>query len=211
MSWLSDVLPAGFLTEFLAGMLVNFEIAGLALAFGLVLGLAFTAALARGGVLRAVALPIVALMRAAPTFVLMFFILNAIPRDATLFGQPFVLSGAMIVALSLAPYSAAFVADSGLDAWRQMKTNSRAGAWLFLPNVTRAFFVMVMSSSAGAAIGVPEGISVILRYTEHLPSLGDKLWMFAVGIVLFSIPLQLGFFLLNQLRARLVNRTAAPA
>lgn len=211
MSGLSTILPEGFLGEFLAGMLVNFEIAGLALLFGLILGLILTAALSRGRFLRAIAVPTVALMRAAPTFVLMFFILNAIPRDAMLFGQPLALSGAVIVALSLTPYSAAFIADSGLDALRQIRTSSHAGALLFLPNIMRAFFVMVMSSSAGAAIGVPEGITVILRYTEHLPSLGDKLWMFAVGIVLFSIPLQLGFFLLNRLRSRLAGRIAGAA
>lgn len=211
MNWMTDKLPEGFLAEFLSGMLVNFEIAGLSILFGLVLGLMFTAALARGGIAKAMVSPFVALMRAAPTFVLMFFILNAIPRDATLFGQPFALSGAMIVALSLTPYSAAFVADSGLDAWRQMKTDSHEGALLFLPNITRAFFVLVMSSSAGAAIGVPEGITVILRHTAHLASLGDKLWIFVVGIVLFSIPLQLGFFLLNQLRGRLAVRAAKAA
>lgn len=211
MNWLTDKLPEGFLGEFISGMLVNFEIAGLSILFGLVLGLLFTAALARGGVAKAAVSPLVALMRAAPTFVLMFFILNAIPREATLFGYPFALSGAMIVALSLTPYSAAFVADSGLDAWRQMKTDSHEGALLFLPNITRAFFVLVMSSSAGAAIGVPEGITVILRHTAHLASLGDKLWIFFVGIVLFSIPLQLGFFLLNRLRSQLAVRAAKPA
>jgi len=211
MNWLTDKLPEGFLGEFISGMLVNFEIAGLSILFGLVLGLLFTAALARGGIAKVAVSPLVALMRAAPTFVLMFFILNAIPRDATLFGYPFALSGAMIVALSLTPYSAAFVADSGLDAWRQMKTDSHEGALLFLPNITRAFFVLVMSSSAGAAIGVPEGITVILRHTAHLASLSDKLLIFAVGILLFSIPLQFGFFVLNRLRSKLALKAAKPA
>ncbi len=203
MNALTDLLPPGFLAEFITGMIVNFRIAGLALVFGLALGLPLAYARAHGGFLNAVSSPFVALMRAAPTFVLMFFILNAIPPGATLFGAPFELSGEMIVALSLAPYSAAFVTDSGVDALKQMRTDSHLGALLFFPNVTRAFFVMVMSSSAGAAINVQEGISVILRHTAHLPTLNEKLLIFAIGIILFSIPLQLGFAALNLLRSRL--------
>ena len=60
-------------------------------------------------------------MRAAPTFVVMFFLLNAMPRDATLFGVPFALSGVMTVALSLVPYSAAYIADAGVEALRQLR------------------------------------------------------------------------------------------
>jgi hypothetical protein len=40
-----------------------------------------------------------------------------------------------------------------------------------------------MSSSAGAAIGVSEGITVILRQADLLPSLDDRLVLFALGIV----------------------------
>ena len=76
---------------------------------------------------------------------------------------------------------------------------SPLGALLFLPNITRAFFVLVMSSGAGAAIGVPEGIAVILRQAEQLPSLGDRLVLFAIGIVFFGIPLQAGFALMSFL------------
>lgn len=195
---MSNMLPPDFLSDFVTGMIVNFEIAGLSIVAGLALGLLFAYARDRGGFAGAVASPIVALMRAAPTFVLMFFILNALPKDGAL-----QLSGVMIVALSLVPYSASFVADTGVDAIRDMRGDSKHGALLFLPNVMRAFFVLVMASSAGAAIGVPEGITVILQHTQHLPTLGDKLLIFVTGIVLFSIPLQIGFGILNLVRRRL--------
>src|SRR5204863_5576973 len=65
------------------------------------------------------------------------------------------------------------------------------------------FFVLVMSSSAGAAIGVTEGIAVILHQSEYLPSLGDKLVLFAVGIAFFGVPLQVGFALLTLIQRRL--------
>ena len=66
-----------------------------------------------------------------------------------------------------------------------------------------------MSSSAGAAIGVTEGISVILRQAELLPALGDKLVLFAIGIVLFGIPLQAGFALMRWLQRRLGRAAVA--
>ena len=66
----------------------------------------------------------------------------------------------------------------------------RHDAWRIpvLPQHHRAFFVLVMSSSAGAAIGVTEGITVILRQAEQLSDFDDRLVLFAIGIVLFSIP-----------------------
>jgi hypothetical protein len=196
-------LSSDFLPLFLGGMAVNFEIAVLSIAIGLTLGLLLAFARLGGGVLGGTATSAIALMRAAPTFVVMFFLLNAVPRDTTLFGEPFALSGVMTVALSLVPYSAAYIADAGVDALRQFRGGSTLGALLFLPNVTRAFFVLVMSSSAGAAIGVTEGITVILRQAEQLPTLGDRLVLFAVGIVLFGIPLQAGFAVMSLIQRRL--------
>ncbi len=171
MNLLFDRLSSDFLPRFLGGGVVNFEIAGIAIALGLACGLLLAVARLYGGALGAAAAGVIALMRAAPTFVVMFFLLNAIPRDAALFGVPLALSGIMAVALSLLPYAAAYIADAGVEALEQLRRGSPLGSLLFLPNVTRAFFVLVMSSSAGAAIGVPEGIAVILRQAETLPAL----------------------------------------
>ena len=203
MTPLIEQLSSGFLPLFLAGMAVNFEIAAIALVVGLAIGLLLAFGRYAGGVAGGASASVIALMRAAPTFVVMFFLLNTIPRDATLFGVPMALSGVMTVALSLVPYSAAYIADSGVEAMRQLHRGSRLGALLFLPNVTRAFFVLVMSSSAGAAIGVTEGISVILRQAQQLPTLDDRLVLFAIGIVMFGIPLQVGFAVMSWFQRRL--------
>jgi ABC-type arginine transport system permease subunit len=208
---MSDFLPGlspDFLPRFLLGMVVNFEIAVIALAVGLALGMLLALGRRRGGAAGVIAASAVALMRAAPTFVVMFFLLNALPRDAALFGVPLALSGVMTVALSLVPYSAAYISDAGLDALRHWRDGSTLGALLFLPNVTRAFFVLVMSSSAAAAIGVTEGITVILRQAEQLHSFDDRLVLFGLGIVMFGIPLQLGFALIGLIQRRL-GRSAA--
>ena len=196
-------LFSDFIPQLLAGMVVNFEIAAIALVGGLALGALLALARLGGGVLRAVATGIIGLMRAAPTFVVMFFLLNVIPSDAKLFGLGIAPSGVMAVALSLIPYSAAYVADNGSEALRQLRAGSPLGALLFLPNVTRAFLVLVMSSSAGAAIGVTEGISAILREAEQMPSLGDKLILFAIGILFFGIALQAGFAVIRILQRHL--------
>ena len=214
MSPLFDRLSSEFLPRFLSGLAVNFEIAGIAIALGLACGILLALARLYGGPVGAGAASIIALMRAAPTFVVMFFLLNVMPRNATLFGVPLALSGVMAVALSLLPYAAAYIADAAVEALQQLRRGSPLGSLLFLPNVTRAFFVLVMSSSAGAAIGVPEGITIILRQAEQLPSLGDKLALFAVGIVFFGIPLQAGFAVMSLFQRRLSravmrNREAA--
>ncbi len=208
MSVLMERLSSDFLPRFLAGMAVNFEIAVIAIAIGLAFGLLLALGRLSGGLVAAITVSVVSLMRAAPTFVVMFFLLNAIPRDATLFGVPFALSGVMTVALSLVPYSAAYVADAGADAIRHLRAGTTHGAVLFLPNVMRAFFVLVMSSSAGAAIGVTEGITVILRQAEQLHDFGEKLLLFAAGIVMFGIPLQLAFALISAIQRRIARGAA---
>ena len=209
MTELLPGLSSDFLPRFLGGMTLNFEIAAIALGIGLALGVLLALGRMAGGIATAISVSLVSLMRAAPTFVVMFFLLNALPRDATLFGRPFGLSGVMTVALSLVPYSAAYVGDAAHDALRHLRAGTTHGALLFLPNVTRAFFVLVMSSSAGAAIGVTEAITVILREAERLPDLGDRLILFALGIVLFGIPLQIAFALIGLLQRRVARAAAA--
>ena len=207
MSGLLTGLPADFLPRFLGGMAVNFEIAVLALVMGLAIGMVLALGRLAGGVVGAVTVSLITLMRAAPTFVVMFFLLNVIPHNVSVFGMDFVLSGIMTVAVSLVPYSAAYIADAGADAIRHLRAGTTHGALLFLP-IPRAFFVLVMSSSAGAAIGVTEGISVILRQAEKFHDFSDRLLLFAIGIVMFGIPLQIAFFVIGLIQRR-VGRAVA--
>lgn len=206
MNTLLRDLWTDFVPTLLSAMVTNFEISFIALALGLLLGLPLALLRDRGGAVGVgVSATIISLMRAAPTFVVMFFLLNVV-RDISLFGVELALSGIMTVAVSLVPYSAAYAADAGVEALRQLRRGSPLGALLFLPNITRAFFVIVMSSGAAAAIGVPEGISVILREAAVLPALGDRLIVFATGIVLFGVPLQLGLAFMRWLQRELGRR-----
>ena len=142
-------------------------------------------------------------MRAAPTFVVMFFLLNVIPPDATFLGLPLALSARMIIALSLVPYAAAYVADNGREAMLQFRRGADESALLFLPNLMRAFLVLVMSSGAGAAIGVSEGVAVVLREAEHWPMQSSKLLVFGSGVACFGLVFQTGFALVRLARGRL--------
>lgn len=196
-------IPDDFFPDLLGGMVVNFQIAAIALVLGLALGALLAYGRLGGGIAGAVATALIGLMRAAPTFVVMFFLLNIIPRDATLFDIGVSPSPLMIVALSLVPYSSSYVADNGAEALKQLRAGSPLGALQFLPNITRAFFVLVMSSSAGAAIGVTEGIAVILREAVLLPALFDKLVLFAIGILFFGVTLQAGFAIIRVLQRHL--------
>lgn len=209
MSVLSELFASGFPAELARGMVVNFQIAALALALGLALGLPLALAGLGGRGWRALVAPFLGLMRAAPTFVVMFFLLNVIPRDLEVGGLALAPSGATIVALSLVPYAAAYVADNGREAILSLSRGSADGALLFLPNIARAFFVLVMSSSTGAAIGVNEGVATVLREAERWPALGDQLVVFAVGVLAFGLVFQSGFALMRLAVARLERRRGA--
>lgn len=196
MNALTELLQTNFFPEFLAGVLVDFEIAAIALGLGLVLGVVLGLVRFRRGIGSALASAAIALMRAAPTFVIIFFLLNALPLRGS-------LSGVMIVALALAPYAAAYIADSTVDALRHFRSGSGAASLLVLPNIARAFFVLVMSSSLGAAVGVQEGIAIVLHQAEKMPSFGSTLMLYAIGVACFGIPLQTGFAVIRLVQRRL--------
>lgn len=184
------MLTSGYPSELLAGMVVNFQISTIALLLGLILGAVLLVA---GAGRPRLVNPVIGLMRAAPTFVVMFFLLNTIPRQFQLIGIDVSLSPEWIVALSLVPYAAAYVVDNGKAAIEGLQSGSRSAALLFLPNLVRAFTVLVMSSSAGVAIGVNEGVAVVLREAETYPSFGDQMLVYAIGVCAFGIVFQIGF------------------
>lgn len=201
-------LPVDFLSDLLMGVMLNLRIALLALVLGVVLGAPLAVGCAGGGGWRALSLGLVELLGAAPSFLVMFLLLNAVPRDLLLVCQKLRVSVELAVIVSLVPFSAAYVAQNGAVALAAWRRRAYGAALLLLPNLARAFFVLVMGSAAGAAIGVIEGITVIRRAAEHLPSLADRLRLFAVGIAVFAVLLHGGFALVSVLRRRIELRLA---
>lgn len=187
----------GFVPDLLAGMVVNFEIAGLALLVGLLAGAPLAVLRLRGGVLGGLAGAVVALLWACPTFVMMFFLVNVLP-----------LTGLVVVILSQGVFATAFVCDNGVDAVRHARRGAWGSALLFLPQVARAFFVMVTSSSQAAAIGVLEAVTVTLRAGERLPGLGERLTLFLGVVTVFVVLQRTAFHAIDWCRLRLLRRLA---
>jgi len=209
MNAIATLSTSPYLPELLTGMLVNFRMAAISLAIGLALGLPISVAIAGDGAGRRLTSPLLGLMRAAPTFVVMFFLLNTIPYRVVVFGLDVTPSDPAIVALALGPYAAAYVADNGCEALRQLKAGQRVLAFLFFPGLLRGFVVLVMASSAGAAIGVNEGVSAVLREADRWPALADKLAVFGVGVFAFGLVFQAGFLPVRFMIHRLTRRSSA--
>lgn len=204
-----EILPE-FLPRFFSGLAVNVEIAVLSLLVGATMGLPLVLMLVAGPLLAAPATLILSLLRAAPTFVVMFFLLNAVPREYTAYVR-FLGDWSMVaVIFSQAVYAAASIADNGVIALRALKGRDIATAVIFLPNLARAFCVLLMSSGVAAAVGTPEAIFITIREAERMPALGDRVALFLMVMLFFAVTMQGAFALINALRFRLVRALTAP-
>jgi His/Glu/Gln/Arg/opine family amino acid ABC transporter permease subunit len=204
-----DILPR-FLPEFLAGLAVNFQIAICALLGGLVLGAPLAAARFRNGLASAPAAWLVALLRTVPTFVVMFFLVNVVPATVSIGHWQFGMTPWLAVVLSLTLYAAAYVSDHAVEAMRQLRGGSPVAAMLFVMGLVRAFFVMVLSSGFGAAVGVVEATTITLRAIETLPKVSDRLLLIGLVIVIFTVCFQLIYHVINHWRGKLNQRFHRP-
>jgi His/Glu/Gln/Arg/opine family amino acid ABC transporter permease subunit len=203
-----ELLPR-FLPDFLAGLVVNFQIAICALLGGLLLGAPLAFARFRNGLAAAPAGWLVALMRTVPTFVVMFFLVNVVPALGAP-GRQLAMTPWLAVVLSLTLYATAYVSDHAVEAMRQLRSGSPVAAMLFVMGLVRAFFVMVLSSGFGAAVGVVEATTITLRAIETLPKVSDRLLLIALVIVIFTVCFQLIYHLINYWRGRLNQRFHRP-
>lgn len=174
-----------FVPALLAGFLVNLQVAFGAVAIGLLAGMPMALLRHRLPWSRRLVWPCVRLLQAAPTYVIMFFVLSALPRDLALFGWP--IAGLAAVILAQSAYMASYVAENFFRALQHLDRNERARALLFLPNLLRGFVVVVMSSGFGAAIGVAEAVGVTMQQAERLHAVGDRVLLFGVAIGFFVV------------------------
>ncbi|OWQ83818.1 hypothetical protein CDN99_25470 [Roseateles aquatilis] len=204
---LLQTLPV-FAPLFLRGLLVNLTLAAQALMLGLPVGWML------GGLCRlrqpalrrsagSIARLLVALMRAAPAFVVMHVLLHARPAR-------WAISAEQAVVLSLAAFAAAYVADQLRTRPSRSSARRRGNARLFLTGLVRVYVVMVLSSGFGAAIGVTDATAVTLRALAQLSTTSDRLWLIG-GVVLVFFLLRQGIHGLIGLIARLPARPARDA
>jgi hypothetical protein len=146
-----------------------------------------------------------------PTFLAMICLLYVIPKQIDIAGSSFSLSGIVIVILSLLPYAVAYVFDNTSESIRQWRRGQLVTALQLLPNLSRMFFILTMSSAAGAAIGVNEGVMTLLRYASRLESFQERLVLYGIGIFFFGIIMQTAFALINRLRGFMIERVSRRA
>lgn len=204
-----ELLPR-FIPEFLAGLAVNFEIAICALLGGLLLGGLLAAARFQNGLAATPAAWLVAVLRTVPTFVVMFFLVNVVPPEFHLGGRRFAMTPWLAVVVSLGLYASAYVSDHAVEALRQLRSGSPVAAMLFVTGLVRAFFVMVLSSGFGAAVGVVEATTITLRAIETLPKVSDRLLLIGLVIVIFTVCFQLIYQLINHWRGKFNQRFHRP-
>ena len=204
-----ELLPR-FLPDFLSALLVNFQVALLAILLGLLLGAPLALARFRHGLATAPADGVVFVMRSIPIFVTMFFLFNVMPANLNVGSWQFVMSPQVAVVAALVIYAAAHVSDNGLEALRQIRSGSPIATQLFLMSVLRLFFVLVLTSGFGAAIGMVEAVTVTMRAMEALPQAGDKLKLLAVVMVLFTICFQTFYQVTKRMRDK-INQSYTPA
>lgn len=180
-----------FVSAFLISFLTNLWVAAASLLLGLVIGAPLAWLRHHFRWLGRLAGAITSLLRATPTFVVMFFLLNIMPASLSFLGLVLPLPNVTLLVLALAIYAAAYVSDNLLDALRHRERGATSAALLFVPNILRAFFVLVMASSVGAAIGVQEAVTTTLHETDHLPTMGSRIGLVIAVILFFASIMQL--------------------
>lgn len=198
-----------FLTAFFKGLGVNFQLSLWALLGGVPIGLGLAFLRAGTGWVARLASGFVALLRAIPIFVVMFFLVNVVPGNFSILGMAMSMTPMAAITLALIIYMTAYVSDNGLDALRQLRKGSTIAALLFLMNLVRAFFVTVLSSSFGAALGVVEAVTVTLRAIEAMPLVSDRLMLIGVVMLILTACFQTIYQLINLLRSKLMQRYAS--
>ncbi len=200
---------ADFAPRFLLGFLVNVEIALSAVAAGLLLGTPMALARLRVPGLRRALRLLTMLMQAAPVYVIMFFVLNLFPQRIAVFGAPVAIGGIAAVILSQSVNMAAYMSEVVEEAARHWHAGQRDQALLLVPAVLRGFFIVLMSSGFGAAIGVVEAVGVTLRQAQLLPHLRDRILLFLVVMAFFVAVLGAANLLVHWLVRRLKARGRA--
>ena len=184
-------IPDGFVINFLAGFVTNLWVGGSSLLLGLLCGGLLAVVRLAGGIAGKSAAGLTALFRAVPTFVAMFVLLNLLPKSVSIGGATLSVPNAAFVVLSLGIYATSNVSDNLLEALRHWLADRKPAALLFLPNTLRVFFVLVMASSTGAAIGVPEAVTATLRAADQMPDMSSRAMLVGSVLLVFAVAMQM--------------------
>lgn len=138
------------------------------------------------------------LTRNVPTFVFMFYLAYLVPYEVELLGQIWTVPAWLKAALALSIAVVGFVSDSFLAAMVEWRRGDRLAGYLFIPNWTMYFAIIVMASSTASVIGVSE---LVARCNTVISATSDDSLM--MWIYLYAM---LWFFLFTFAVSRLMRR-----
>lgn len=175
-----------FLPDFIGGLLLNFQMAFAALLLGLIVGGVLAAInRARLPLLSSGVGLVMTLLRATPVYIAMFFLAGVLRPYYGALDEVFDAPEVLFVVLACMPYISAYAYDQVGDAIAQLGRGAHRAALLLIPNMTRAFQVLVSASCFGAAIGVDEAMSTVLAEAELLGNVPWRYGLYALTIALF--------------------------
>ena len=121
-------------------------------------------------------------------FVAIFFVAGVLPEA---FGSTWQGSARLrplaVLVLGCLPYIVVYATEQ-VEYFRKClsKGDPRAAA-LVIPAMGRAFLVLLATSGLGAALGLPEAMSIVLARAEQLGGHDERLVFFAVMVLVFVI------------------------
>lgn len=182
---------------------LNLLMAFQSLALGIVLGILLAHIRIRRGLLAKSAGAMTGLMRASPSFIVMYFLLNLGDRDMGLFRSGVRIDGETAVVLSLTVYTVIYISDAAVPVLQDPGPGAPRVLAQLLPAVARCLFVTFLSTSAGAAIGLQEAVGTTLRQADLLPTLGQRLALYSAVIGFFATIMFAGSNLIHLLQQQI--------
>jgi polar amino acid transport system permease protein len=200
-------------TPFLAeGFMWNIIISLAAMAIGSVLGvlLGLARASSRHRLIR-LGSGVTHLSRNVPTFVFMFYLAYLIPFEVQFGEQVWSVPPWMKASLALSVAVVGFVSDNFLAAVRQWRRGDHLAGYLFIPNWTMYFAIIVMASSTASVIGVSE---LVARCNTVIGATGNDslmMWIYLYAMLWFFVFSLAVTTLMHRVRVRLERRTLLSA
>jgi len=177
-----------FILNFLSYFLTNIKIGTFSLIGGLLIGVPLAWLLNKNNKWLSRMINVVLFFcRGLPIYILMFALLTSLSTDTLLkaFNDDTLRTAAIILALSV--YALAAICDLTLVMLVQLAKGQIAEAFLIVPNIFRIFTTLLISSSVGAAIGVPEAVSYTIRVYERFPERLDRFLLVLAVTIFFAV------------------------
>jgi len=204
-----------FILNFLSYFLTNIKIGTFSLIGGLLIGVPLAWLLNKNNKWLSPIINVVLFFcRGLPIYILMFALLTSLSTDTLLkaFNDDTLRTAAIILALSV--YALAAICDLTLVMLAQLAKGQIAEAFLIVPNIFRIFTTLLISSSVGAAIGVPEAVSYTIRVYERFPERIDRFLLVLAVTIFFavfqSLCKKIVLMLSEMIQRRFQNRKVQP-